>query len=173
MQTRFDLSYISKKVPFAKHMYFRQVLKGSSTLGFFIPEERYFNINDLNGIRGFYSPTLKGSKSITLSAECDLFLDKIVAMSKGMIYVFCDMGWLSENGKKLIVQSRFQYGIGSGLRIRSVDLGLPYLDFQFSFYPRGKDFNAQLFQFRLYEQNINAILHDNMFYEKPSSFNAK
>ena len=75
------------------------------------------------------------------------------------------MGWLSENGKKLIVESRFQYGIGTGIRIRSVDLGLPYLDFQFSFYPKGKDFGAQLFQFKLYEQNINAVSQNNMFTE--------
>ena len=171
MQTRLDLNYVSKKIPFAKHMYFRQILKGGTNLGFFIPEERYFNINELNGIRGFYSPTLKGSKSVTLSAECDLFLDKIVALSKGMVYLFCDMGWLSENGKKLLIESKYQYGIGAGIRIRSVDLGLPYLDFQFSFYPKGKDFDARIFQFRLYEQNNNAILHNNMFFENPSSFN--
>jgi hypothetical protein len=75
------------------------------------------------------------------------------------------MGWLSENGKKLITESKFQYGIGTGIRIRSVDLGLPYLDFQFSFYPRGKDFGAQFFQFKLYEQNINAVAQNNMFVE--------
>ena len=86
-------------------------------------------------------------------------------MSKGMVYAFCVMGWLSENGKKLIVESRYQYGLGVGLRFRSVDLGFPYLDFQFSFYPRGKDFGAQFFQFKLYEQNINAITQDNMFVE--------
>jgi hypothetical protein len=165
MQTAVKLDYVSKKVAFAKHMYFRQILKGGTNLGFFIPEERYFNINDMNGIRGFYSPSLKGSKSITLSVESDLFLDKIVALSKGMVYAFCDMGWLSENGKKLITESKFQYGIGTGIRIRSVDLGLPYLDFQFSFYPRGKDFGAQFFQFKLYEQNINAVAQNNMFVE--------
>ncbi|MCC6583682.1 MAG: hypothetical protein IT271_08270 [Chitinophagales bacterium] len=165
MQTAVKLDYVSKKLAFAKHMYFRQILKGGTNLGFFIPEERYFNINDMNGIRGFYSPSLKGSKSITLSVESDLFLDKIVALSKGMVYAFCDMGWLSENGKKLLTESKFQYGIGTGIRIRSVDLGLPYLDFQFSFYPRGKDFGAQFFQFKLYEQNINAVTQNNMFVE--------
>ena len=169
LQTRFDLNYVSKNIHFAKHMYFRQLLKGSTTLGFFTPEERYFNINDMNGIRGFYSPTLKGSKSITLSAECDFYLDKHVAMSKGMIYLFADVGWLSENGKKLIIQSTFQYGIGAGLRLRSVDLGLPYMDFQFSVYPKGKYYGAALFQFKLYEQNMNEILHNNMFYETPNS----
>lgn len=165
MKTTVSLDYVSKKVPFAKHMYFRQIVKGSTGLGFFIPEERYFNINDMNGIRGFYSPTLKGSKSVTLSLESDLFLDRIVAMSKGMVYAFCDMGWLSENGKKLILQSSYQYGIGLGLRFRSVDLGFPYLDFQFSVYPRGKDFGALPFQFKLYEKNINAIQQNNMFVE--------
>lgn len=165
MSTKINLNYISKKVPFAKHMYFRQVLKSGMNLGFFVPEERYFNINEVNGIRGFYSPSLKGSKSLSLSAEVDLFLDKTVILSKGMVYAFCDAGWLSENGKKLVVQSNFQYGVGFGMRIRSVDLGLPYLDFQLSFYPRGKNFGAQLFQFKLYESNLNAILENNMFYE--------
>lgn len=171
MQTRLDLNYVSKKIAFAKHMYFRQILKGGTNIGFFIPEDRYFNINDMNGIRGFYSPSFKGSKNVTISVEADFFLDKIVALSKGMVYLFCDMGWLSENGKKLIIEGSYQYGIGAGMRIRSVDLGLPYLDFQFSFYPKGKDYNARLFQFRLYEQNNNAILHNNMFFENPSNFN--
>ncbi|MFN8282794.1 MAG: hypothetical protein U0U67_06235 [Chitinophagales bacterium] len=168
MNTKINIDYVSKKVHFAKHMYFRQVLKSGMNLGFFVPEERYFNINDGNGIRGFYSPSLKGSKSFTASAEVDLFLDKTVILSKGMVYAFCDVGWLSENGKKLIVQSNFQYGVGFGLRFRSVDLGFPYLDFQFSLYPRGKNFGAQLFQFKLYESNFNAILENNMFYENGS-----
>ncbi|MFN8261468.1 MAG: hypothetical protein U0X41_11090 [Chitinophagales bacterium] len=165
MKTEIKLDYVSKKAAFAKHMYFRQILKGATNLGFFIPEERYFNINDMNGIRGFYSPSLKGSKSVTFSMESDFFLDKIVALSKGMVYAFCDMGWLSENGKRLITESKFQYGIGTGIRIRSVDLGLPYLDFQFSFYPKGKDFGAQFFQFKLYELNMNAIYQNNLFVE--------
>ena len=53
MKTEIKLDYVSKKAAFAKHMYFRQILKGATNLGFFIPEERYFNINDMNGIRGF------------------------------------------------------------------------------------------------------------------------
>lgn len=167
MQTKFNVDYVSKNVAFAKHMFFRQVLKGGANLGFFVPEERYFNINEINGIRGFYSPNLKGSKSITLSAEVDLFLDKTVILSKGMVYAFCDMGWISENGKRLFTQSNYQYGIGAGMRFRSVDLGFPYLDFQLSVYPRGKNFGAQLFQFKLYESNINAILQNNMFVEEP------
>lgn len=172
MNSKFNLDYVSKKVAFAKHMYFRQVLKGGLNLGFFVPEERYFNINEINGgIRGFYSPTLKGSKSLTFSAEVDLFLDKTVILSKGMVYAFCDMGWISENGKQLITQSNYQYGIGAGLRFRSVDLGFPYLDFQFSVYPRGKTFGAQIFQFKLYEANINAILQNNMFVEYPGVLN--
>jgi len=170
MQTRFNLDYVSKKVAFAKHMYFRQVIKSGINMGFFIPEERYFNINEVNGgIRGFYSPSLKGSKSVSFSAEVDLFLDKTVILSKGMVYAFCDMGWLSENGKQLITQGNYQYGIGAGLRFRSVDLGFPYLDFQFSVYPRGKKFGAQVFQFKLYEANINAILQNNMFVENSSA----
>ena len=163
MLTRFNLDYVSKKLAFAKHMYFRQILRGGANLGYFIPEERYFNINETRGIRGFYSPTLKGSKSITLSAECDLFLDKKILMSKGMLYTFCDMGWMTENGTRLFRKSKYQYGIGVGMRFRSVDLGFPYIDFQFGFYPRGKDFGAQIFQFKLYDQNINAITPNNMF----------
>ncbi|HUM50550.1 MAG TPA: hypothetical protein PK431_02005 [Chitinophagales bacterium] len=172
MNSKFNLDYVSKKVAFAKHMFFRQVLKGGLNLGFFVPEERYFNINEINGgIRGFYSPTLKGSKSLTCSAEIDLFLDRTVILSKGMVYAFCDMGWISENGKQLITQSNYQYGLGAGLRFRSVDLGFPYLDFQFSVYPRGKNFGAQIFQFKLYEGNINAIYQNNMFIENPSVLN--
>ncbi|HMU98801.1 MAG TPA: hypothetical protein PKJ74_03705, partial [Chitinophagales bacterium] len=133
--------------------------------GFFYPENRYFNINNL--IRGFYSPTLRGSKSVTASFETNLLLNKKIAMSKGMLYAFADVGWVSDNEKKLISQSYFQYGVGFGLRLRSVDLGFPFIDFQFSFYPKGKDFNVNTFQFRLYESSINAITTDNLFFNEP------
>ena len=71
----------------------------------------------------------------------------------------------NENGKKIIGNGNYQYGLGLGMRIRSVDLGLPFIDFQFSFYPKGKDFGAQFFFFFLYEQNINSITQKNMFVE--------
>jgi hypothetical protein len=84
-----------------------------------------------------------------------------------MMYAFCDMGWLSKNGAGFFKESIFQYGLGLGMRLRSVDLGLPYLDFQFAFYPRGKDFDARNFQFRLYEFNPYALPTNNLFYEDP------
>ncbi|MFN8238737.1 MAG: hypothetical protein U0T77_11260 [Chitinophagales bacterium] len=169
MFTRFNLDYVSKKVHFARHMFFRQIIKAGANIGFAVPVDRYFTINDANGIRGFYAPSLKGSRSITLSAECNLYVDKRFALSKTMLYAFCDMAWLSENEKKPILQSIFQYGVGLGFRYRSVDLGLPFLDFQFSFYPKGKNFGAPLFQVRLYDSNINAIQQNNMFYENGSN----
>lgn len=169
MFTKFNLDYVSKKIHFARYMFFRQIIKAGANIGFAVPVDRYFTINDENGIRGFYAPSLKGSRSITLSAECNLYVDKKFALSKTMLYAFCDMAWLSENEKRPILQSFFQYGVGLGFRYRSVDLGLPYLDFQFSFYPKGKNFGAPLFQFRLYDSNINAIQQNNMFYENGSN----
>jgi outer membrane protein assembly factor BamA len=167
MLTSAEVNYISKRVHFARHTYFRQLIRGKMNYGFYIPEERYFNLNDYNGIRGFYAAGLKGSKSISVSFESDLFLDKKIALSKGMLYAFCDMGWLSKNGDRLLKESIFQYGLGFGFRLRSVDLGLPFLDFQFAFYPRGKDYDAQNFQFRLYEYNPYALPTNNLFYEEP------
>jgi hypothetical protein len=133
--------------------------------GFFYPEDRYFNIN--NAIRSFYSPSLRGSKSITANIESNFFLDKKIALAKGMVYTFADVGWISSNDKKLITQSFFQYGVGFGIRLRSLDLGLPFIDLQFAFYPKGKDVGVQPFQFRLYEQNINTILTNSLFFESP------
>jgi hypothetical protein len=167
MLTSAELNYISKRVLLAKHAFFRQIIKGKLNYGFYIPEERYFNLNDYNGIRGFYAAGLKGSKSIAVSFESDLFLDKKIALSKLMMYAFCDMGWLSKNGEGFLKESIYQYGLGFGLRLRSVDLGLPYLDFQFAFYPRGKDYDARNFQFRLYEYNPYALSTTNLFYEDP------
>lgn len=165
MLTTAQLDYISKRVHFARHVYFRQFVRTRLNYGFFIPEERYFTLND--GIRGFYAASIKGSRSLAVSFESDLFFNKKVALSKTMLYAFCDMGWLSRNGDRFLKESIFQYGLGFGLRLRSVDLGLPYLDFQVAFYPRGKDFDARGYQFRLYEYNTFALPTDNMFYENP------
>lgn len=158
-------SYITPSIKISKHVFFRNLIHGKFNYGIFYPEYRYFNIN--NTIRGFYSSNLKGSKSITVSFESNLLLDKKIAMSKGMAYFFADLGWISANGQTIIKQSDFQYGIGFGLRIRSVDLGLPFLDLQFAFYPKGKTYNVNNFSFRLYENNFNAITTDNLFFENP------
>lgn len=161
-----EFNFISRQAPLARHLYFRQFVRGRINYGFFIPEARYFTLNE--AIRGFYAASLKGSKSVTLSFESDLFLDKKIALSKGLLYAFCDMGWLSGNGDRLVGESTFQYGLGFGFRLRSVDLGLPFIDFQFAFYPKGKDFDARGFQFRLYEYNPFALPTNNMFYENPT-----
>lgn len=158
-------SYITPSYKISKNVFLRNLISTKFNYGFFYPENRYFNINNL--IRGFYSPTLRGSKSVTASFESNLLLNKKIAMSKGMLYAFADVGWVSDNEKKLISQSYFQYGVGFGLRLRSVDLGFPFIDFQFSFYPKGKDFNVNPFQFRLYESSINAITTDNLFFAEP------
>lgn len=158
-------NYIAKSIKIKKQTYFRTLLGAKFNYGFFFPEDRYFNIN--NSIRSFFSPSLRGSKSVTANIETTFFLDKKIALSKGMVYAFADIGWISNNDKKLITESFFQYGLGFGMRLRSLDLGLPFIDFQFAFYPNGKQVNVQPFQFRLYEQNLNTILTNSLFFEEP------
>lgn len=162
-------NYIAKSIKIRKHTHFRTLLGAKFNYGFFYPEDRYFTIN--NAIRSFYSPSLKGSKSITANIEANFFLDKRVALSKGMVYAFADIGWISNNDKKLITQSFFQYGVGLGMRIRSLDLGLPYIDLQFAFYPKGKQADVNPYQFRLYEQNLNTILTNSLFFQNPRTPN--
>ena len=166
MISKISLDFVSDKVALAKIVYFRQILKLGTSLGASLPADRYFNINETNGIRGFYSPFLKGSKSAFVNMECDIFFDKKIALTKAMTYVFCDMAWLSENKRTLFSESVFQYGLGFGLRLRSAELGVPYVDVQFSFYPRGKDFGEKIFQFHAMGSNPNAIIQNNMFVEQ-------
>jgi hypothetical protein len=165
MLVSINQNYITKSIKIRKNGFFRTLFGARFNYGFFYPEDRYFNIN--NAIRSFYSPSLRGSKSITANIETNFFLDKKIALAKGMVYTFADVGWISSNDKKLITQSFFQYGVGFGIRLRSLDLGLPFIDLQFAFYPKGKDVGVQPFQFRLYEQNINTILTNSLFFESP------
>lgn len=165
MVTTLSLDYVSNRINIAKKVFFRQIVKTSTSLGAEVPADRYLNINESNGIRGFSSPVLKGSKTFALRAESDLFYDKKIALTKAMTYIFCDMAWISENGKALFKQSVYQYGIGFGLRLRSADLGVPHLDLQLSFYPRGKDFGQSLVGFSIYGYNQNAVQQNNMFVE--------
>lgn len=165
MVSKINLDYVSKSVALSKKVYFRQIIKVGTKIGINYPEERYFNINKKNGLRGFYSPFLKGSRNFTLNAECDLFFARKVLLTKAMTYIFCDMAWISENNQKLFRQGVYQYGVGFGLRLRSTSLGLPYLDVQFSFYPKGKNYGEGLFQFNAYGSNPNAITQNNMLVE--------
>jgi hypothetical protein len=162
---KISVDYVSNKANFAKFVYFRQIVKLVTKLGSEFPEARYFNINDVDGIRGFYSPPLRGSKSVAINLEADFFIDKKIAYAKTVHYVFCDLAWLSQNNKKLFTQSVFQYGVGFGIRVRSATLGLPFVDMQLGFYPRGKNFGEELIQFKGYGNNPNAIRQNNMLVE--------
>ncbi len=163
MVASLSLDYVSNRVTLSKIVYFRQIIKLGTNLGAAVPEERYFNIND--DIRGFYSRRLKGSKSVTFKAECDLSFDKSVLATKAMTYIFADMAWISENKQTLFKESVYQYGVGFGLRLRNVNIGVPHVDMQLSFYPRGKDFGQPLFGVAVYGSNPNAIQQNNMFVE--------
>ena len=163
MVTTVSLDYVSNKVALSKIVYFRQILKLSTNVGVAVPEERYFTIND--EIRGFFSPTLKGSKSIALKAESDLSFDKSILQTKAMTYIFADMAWISENKQPVFKNSVYQYGVGLGLRLRNVNVGVPHVDVQLSFYPRGKDFGQTLLGVAVYGSNPNAIQQKNMFVE--------
>jgi hypothetical protein len=163
MVTTISLDYVSNRVALSKIVYFRQILKLSTNVGVAVPEERYFTIND--EIRGFFSPTLKGSKSIALKAESDLSFDKSILQTKAMTYIFADMAWISENKQPVFKNSVYQYGVGLGLRLRNVNVGVPHVDVQLSFYPRGKDFGQTLLGVAVYGSNPNAIQQKNMFVE--------
>ncbi len=165
MISKVSLDYVSNKVAFAKIVYYRQIMRFGTSLGSAFPAERYFNINDENGLRGFYSPPLRGSKSITLNMESDLFFDKRIAWSKAMMYIFADVAWLGENNKNLFTESVFQYGVGAGLRIRSAGLGVPFVDLQLCFFPKGKAYGEDLVQPKVYGSNPGAIRMNNMFVE--------
>lgn len=163
LTTNLSLDYVSDRVAIAKIVYFRQILKVGTSLGANVPEERYFNIND--NLRGFYSPNLKGSKSMSLKIESDLYFNKSILSTKAMVYAFCDMAWISENNKNVFKESTYQYGIGFGLRLRNVSLGIPYVDFQFAFFPRGKDFGQNLFNIAIHGSNSRSVQQNNMFVE--------
>jgi len=165
MVSKISLDYVSNKANFAKFVYFRQIIKAATRIGSLYPVDRYFNINDVDGVRGFYSPQLRGSKSFAVNLESDFFIDKKIAYTKHMVYLFCDLAWLSQNDKALFSQSVFQYAIGFGIRLRSASLGLPFVDLQLGFYPRGKNFGEGLVQPQVYGSNSGAIRQNNMFVE--------
>jgi hypothetical protein len=165
MINKLTLDYVSDRVNISKRAFFRQVFRASTSLGSSVTPDRYFNINEENGIRGFYSPRVKGSKSLTMNFESDFYLVKKIAKLKLMHYVFTDLGWVSENNDKIAGESVFQYGVGFGARIRSADLGIPNVDIQFSFYPNGKNYGEDLFGFHVYGTNPNAVQQNNMFVE--------
>ena len=165
MISKISVDYVSNKVNLGKVFYFRQIIKLATNIGSAFPAERYFNVNDENGLRGFYSPPLRGSKSVTINMESDFFIDKKIAWSKVMPYVFCDLAWLSQNDKRLFTESVFQYGLGFGLKYRSPSLGVPFVDFQLGFYPRGKNFEIGLVLPNIYGNNPNAIQQNNMLVE--------
>lgn len=64
--------------------------------------------------------------------------DKSILQTKAMMYIFADMAWISENKRPVFKNSVYQYGVGLVLRLRNVNVGVPHVDVQLSFYREEK-----------------------------------
>ncbi|MGQ1786731.1 MULTISPECIES: hypothetical protein [unclassified Saccharicrinis] len=113
----------------------------------------YLYINEANnGIRGYGSHRLRGTKKIVFSNENILFSSKELLGFKMAFFSFCDVAWISN--RKTTFNNKPYYSIGGGFRIRNDHLVFNTIQVQLAYFPRVPA-GGNEFDFRLTSEQTN------------------
>ncbi|HEY4651638.1 MAG TPA: hypothetical protein VIG72_09495 [Pontibacter sp.] len=114
----------------------RHYLQTRATFGLNRNPEELLSINNNDGLRGFRSELLRGSKRITLNYEANLYTPFSFLGFKLATVAFADVAWLSAGNKTSPFKNKPYSGFGVGFRFRNEYLSFSTIQVLFGFYPR-------------------------------------
>lgn len=114
----------------------RHFLQTRATFGINRNPEELLTINNNDGLRGFNSEFLRGSKRVTLSYEANLYTPFSFLGFKLATVAFADVAWLSAGNKTSPLKNKPYTALGLGLRFRNEYLSFSTIQILFNFYPR-------------------------------------
>ncbi len=79
--------------------------------------------------------TRKGFEQLLIKSETDMFLNFEIAGFRFLMYNFLDMGWINETGN-LFKNDNFNFGFGTGIRLRNNFIVFNTIDLKIGYYPR-------------------------------------
>ncbi len=113
---------------------FRQFIKPQLTLGFNRLQTDNLTINNDNGIAGFKSTLLSGSKKIVVTFQTQSYAPWNVIGFRFGPYLVCSLGMLGDNLRGF-EKSKVYSQLGFGLLIKNEFLVFKIIQISFSFYP--------------------------------------
>ncbi|NDK55177.1 hypothetical protein GWO68_04525 [Pontibacter sp. BT213] len=128
----------------------RHYVQGRATFGLNRNPEELLTINNNEGLRGFNSAMLRGSKRFTVNYEANLYTPFSFLGFKLATLAFADVAWLSAGNKANPFNSKPYTGYGLGFRFRNEYLSFSTIQILFSFYPR-LPANEDISSFKVYE----------------------
>jgi hypothetical protein len=121
---------------------FRQFVRPEITLGFNRTILDSLTLNDDNGLSGFKSLGLSGTKRMLIKFQTQSYAPWNVIGFRFGPFIGCSLGMLG-NENSGFSQSRIYTQVGAGILIKNENLVINTFQFSFSFYPEipGKGFN--------------------------------
>ncbi len=128
----------------------RHFIWGRGTWGINRHPEELLSINNENGIRGFRSNLLRGSRRVALNYEANLYTPFSLFGFKLATVFFADVAWLSTGNKSIPFRDAPYRGYGVGLRFRNEFLSFSTIQFLVSYYPKLPP-NETINEFKIFE----------------------
>jgi hypothetical protein len=114
----------------------RHFVWGRGTWGINRHPEELLSINNENGLRGFRSDLLRGSRRVAVNYEANLYTPFSFFGFKLATVLFIDAAWLSNGNKSSPFKTAPYRGYGIGLRFRNEYLSFSTIQFSLSYYPQ-------------------------------------
>ncbi|MEJ8803075.1 hypothetical protein [Pontibacter sp. H249] len=131
----------------------RHYIQGRGTFGINRNPEELLPINNENGLRGFRSDLLRGSRRVTFNYEANLYTPFSLLGFRLAAVAFADMAWLSTGNKSSPFQNKPYSGYGLGVRFRNEYLSFSTIQILIGYYPKGPSFEEDFNNFRILESS--------------------
>ncbi len=130
----------------------RHFIIGRGTFGLNRYPEELLNINNENGLRGFRSDMLRGSRRVVLNYEANLYTPLSLLGFRLAAIAFADIAWLSNGNSSSPFKEKPFRGYGIGFRFRNEYLSFSTIQVLLSYYPRLPD-TGNYRDYRIYESS--------------------
>ena len=124
----------------------RQFLNNRFTYGYQRRPSELLDINKANGIRGFSSGTLRGTRRFVTNIETNVFTPASFFGFRMAMVAFADLAWIGY-GRGLLFDSAPFQAYGLGLRFRNEYLIFPTIQLLAAIYPNPPSEEAAQFRF--------------------------
>lgn len=106
----------------------------------------FVNINKENGLRGFVSDGVIGTKKFVINIESNFYPPLNLLGFKMAFVLFADFAWIGQN-ENLLTKSNYYSGFGLGLRFRNEHLIFSMVQVMVGYYPDAVKLNKRPLQF--------------------------
>jgi len=114
----------------------RHYAQGRATFGINRNAEELLSINNEDGLRGFRSDLLRGTRRVSLNYEANLYTPLSLFGFRLAAVAFADMAWLSTGNKSSPFKEAPYRGYGIGVRLRNEYLAFSTIQFLIGYYPK-------------------------------------